>query len=243
MMEDKLVPHVLLVEDEQHLAIGISDNLEAEGYRATVASDGPTAIQAMALGDVDLLILDVMLPGEDGYTVCRKLRANNDTTPILFLTAKNSTEERVHGLTIGGDDYLGKPFHLEELLSRVAALLRRRAWQLTAGKEGATKPITLGSVRVDFDRLQMQHPDGRTEEVPVREMAILRLLHHRVGEVVSRDDILDAVWGHDVYPSSRTVDNFIVRLRRRFEPDVSEPRYLFTVRGVGYRLALDHDEA
>lgn len=229
--------HVLLAEDERHLAMGIIDNLEAEGYRATAVGDGPGALERMARGGVDLLILDVMLPGADGYSVCRTLRLRGDTTPILFLTAKNTAQERVHGLTIGGDDYLGKPFHLEELLGRVAALLRRRAWQSQDGQGGGRTPVHLGAVRIDFDRLQIVHPDGRVEEVPVREMAILQLLFARRGQVVSRDDILDAVWGHDVYPSSRTVDNFIVRLRRRFEPDVSVPRYLFTVRGVGYRLA------
>jgi two-component system alkaline phosphatase synthesis response regulator PhoP len=229
-------PRILLAEDEQHLAMGITDNLVAEGYVVAVVADGAAALSHMQHNEVDLLVLDVMLPKVDGYSVCRSLRAEGNTTPILFLTAKNSAQERVHGLTIGGDDYLGKPFHLGELLGRVAALLRRRAWHQGAPAKSCA-PLTLGGVHIDFDRLQMQHPDGHVEEVPVREMAILKLLHSRMGEVVSRDAILDAVWGHDVYPSSRTVDNFIVRLRRRFEPDVSAPRYLFTVRGVGYRLA------
>jgi len=231
-----LVPHILLAEDERHLAMGISDNLVAEGYLVTVVTDGTDALRAMTKGGFDLLILDVMLPGQDGYGVCRALRQAQDTTPILFLTAKNSADERVHGLTIGADDYLGKPFHLGELLGRVAALLRRRAWHQPQATT-CQPPVHIGGVRVDFERFQMQHPDGLLEDVPAREMAILKLLCSRRGEVVSRDEILDAVWGHDVYPSSRTVDNFIVRLRRRFEPDVTEPRYLFTVRGVGYRLA------
>ena len=235
-----LAPHILLAEDEQHLAMGISDNLVAEGYAVTVVADGAEALRTMSQGGFDLLILDVMLPGEDGYSVCRALRQAQDTTPILFLTAKNSATERVHGLTIGADDYLGKPFHLGELLGRVAALLRRRAWHKPAG--AAPQPaVYIGPTRVDFERFQMKHPGGHVEDVPAREMAILKLLCDRRGEVVSRDEILDAVWGHDVYPSSRTVDNFIVRLRRRFEPDVTEPRYLFTVRGVGYRLAPDHE--
>jgi two-component system alkaline phosphatase synthesis response regulator PhoP len=233
--------HILLVEDEQHLAMGISDNLEAEGHRVTLVTDGPSAVDHMARGGVDLVVLDVMLPGEDGYSVCRRLRAAGDTTPILFLTAKNSTQERVHGLTIGGDDYLGKPFHLEEFLSRVAALLRRRAWHPTPTPDLPAQVAHLGDVTVDFDRLQMRYRDGHIDDIPVREMGILRLLWDRTGEVVSRDAILDAVWGHDVYPSSRTVDNFIVRLRRRFEPDPAEPKYLFTVRGVGYRLAREEE--
>lgn len=233
------MPYILLAEDEQHLAMGITDNLVAEGYEVAVVADGEQALQHMQSCSVDLLVLDVMLPKMDGYSVCRSLRAQGNTTPILFLTAKNSAQERVFGLTIGGDDYLGKPFHLGELLGRVAALLRRRAWHQDPSTPGQAILI-LGGVQVDFDRLQMHHPDGHTEDVPVREMAILKLLHSHRGEVVSRDAILDAVWGHDVYPSSRTVDNFIVRLRRRFEPDVSTPRYLFTVRGVGYRLA--HEE-
>lgn len=234
-------PHVLLVEDEPSLAMGISDNLLAEGYRVTVVADGAQALEILGQGGIDVVVLDVMLPGVDGYSVCQALRARGDTTPILFLSAKNSTEERVHGLSIGADDYLGKPFHLEELLGRVVALLRRRAWGAPQGTEAGTLPLVLGGVRVDFDSLQLRHPGGRTEEVPAREMAILQLLHRRRGEVVSRDDILDVVWGHDVYPSSRTVDNFIVRLRRRLEPDAAEPRYLFTVRGVGYRLAPEQE--
>lgn len=230
------VPHILLVEDEAALAVGIHDNLLAEGYGVTVLGDGAEALAHLAQAKASLIVLDVMLPSMDGYRVCAALRARGDRTPILFLSAKNTPAERVHGLSLGGDDYLGKPFHLEELLGRVAALLRRGSW----GQAGALHEeagCTVGSTHTDFGRMQLTHADGRIEEIPARELAILKLLCSRRGEVVSRDDILDGVWGHDVYPSSRTVDNFIVRLRRRFEPNPQEPQYLFTVRGVGYRLA------
>lgn len=236
--------HILVVEDEQPLALGIRDNLAAEGHAVTLAASGPAGLARMGEGDVDLVLLDVMLPGADGYSVCAALRARGDHTPVLFVSAKNTPAERVHGLRVGGDDYLGKPFHLAELLGRVAALLRRRAWWMPAPRVGhqgppaqAMPPLTLGDATIEFDGLRIRYRDGHADDVPARELHILALLARHRGEVVSRDAILDAVWGHDVYPSSRTVDNFIVRLRRRVEPDPALPRYLFTVRGVGYRLA------
>lgn len=232
--------HILVVEDEDHLALGISANLTAEGHEVVVRRNGIDALAYLAERAVDLVVLDVMLPGKDGFDVCRTLRRTDAETPILFLTARASAEERVLGLQLGGDDYLGKPFHLAELLERVAALLRRS--RRLASRAGAEDVLEVGGCRVDFRAFSWRDPNGRTEEVPARELAILRLLWRRVGEVVSREDILDEVWGHDVYPSSRTVDNFIVRLRRRLEPDPTEPRYVHTIRGVGYRLVLDDEQ-
>lgn len=229
--------HILVVEDEDHLAEGICANLNAEGHTVVVQRNGTDALSYLAGNSVDLVVLDVMLPGKDGFDVCRTLRRTDTHTPILFLTARASAEERVLGLRLGGDDYLGKPFHLAEFLQRVAALLRRsrRAPPVPAPEE----VLELGGCRVDFRSFELTTAAGRTEEVPARELAILRLLWRRAGEVVSREDILDNVWGHDVYPSSRTVDNFIVRLRRRLEPDPAAPRYVHTIRGVGYRLVLE----
>lgn len=239
---------ILVVEDEDHLAEGICANLEAEGYLPVVQTTGPAALAYLADNAVDLVVLDVMLPGRDGFDVCRTLRRTDAHTPVLFLTARASAEERVLGLRLGGDDYLGKPFHLAEFLGRVAALLRRRQLQNPAtpaatAADPANDVLTLAGSRIDFRSFQLTSPDGRSEEVPARELAILRLLWRRQGEVVSRDDILDQVWGHDVYPSSRTVDNFIVRLRRRLEPDPALPRYLHTIRGVGYRLSVTEQAA
>jgi two-component system alkaline phosphatase synthesis response regulator PhoP len=178
-----------------------------------------------------------MLPLRDGFAVCKDIRDAGGTLPILFLTAKNSPEDRIRGLEVGGDDYLGKPFHLRELLMRVQAMLRRQEWYGKAPSAGPS--FRLAGTTVDFRTYEVKDADGRTEILPQKEVMILKLLVERAGEVVSRDDILNQVWGYDVYPSSRTVDNFIVRLRRRFEPDAAEPRYFHTIRGVGYKFTPD----
>lgn len=229
-----MTTHILVVEDEAHLAEGIRDNLQLEGHAVSVARDGAQALTLFAQGGIDLIVLDVMLPKQDGYSVCRAVRQTGDMVPILFLTAKNAPEERVEGLEAGGDDYLGKPFHLKELLLRVAGMLRRHA---RASQSRLTGELyLLAQHSVDFGAYQIISPEGHTEDVPQKEMAILKLLVDRMNQTVSRDTILDEVWGLDVYPSSRTVDNFIVRLRKRFEPDPNVPRYFHTVRGVGYRF-------
>lgn len=231
VMTDK---HILVVEDEAHLADGIRENLQLEGYAVTVARDGAQALTLVADTPVDLIVLDVMLPKQDGYAVCRAIREAGDIMPILFLTAKNAFEDRVVGLEAGGDDYLGKPFHLKELLLRVSGMLRRHARAAQARVTGEL--YVLAAHHVDFGAYQITSPEGHVEDVPQKEMAILKLLVDRLNQTVSRDTILDKVWGLDVYPSSRTVDNFIVRLRKRFEPDPNVPRYFHTVRGVGYRF-------
>ena len=231
---------ILVVEDEPHLAEGIRANLEAEGHRAWVAADGEAGFARWQEGGVDLMILDIMLPRQDGLSVCRRIRASGGRLPILFLTAKNSIEERVAGLEAGGDDYLGKPFALRELLLRVAAMLRRQAWLAApAARPMPAAPLVLAGHRVDFASHEVHGPQGPAQVLPQKELMILRLLYQNQNQVVSRDDILHIVWGQDAFPSSRTVDNFIVRLRRRFEPEPQRPRHLHTVRGVGYRLTLD----
>jgi two-component system alkaline phosphatase synthesis response regulator PhoP len=222
-------PKVLLVEDEPALAGALADNLEGEGYAVEVAPDGRAALERWAAWNPDLVVLDVMLPGLNGLQVCRQMRAQGQTTPVLFLSAKGAPEERVEGLRVGGDDYLAKPFHLPEFLLRVKNLLRRRAETPRAVYEFAGH-------RIDFRAWTAYLKDGRKEVLGEREMAILRLLIERAGQVVSRDEILDRVWGQEVFPSSRTIDNFVVRLRRLFEPDPARPVHLHTVWGVGYRF-------
>ncbi|RDI94631.1 DNA-binding response regulator [Meiothermus sp. QL-1] len=219
---------VLLVEDEPALAAALADNLEGEGYVVEVAPDGPTALARWADWNPDLVVLDVMLPGVNGLQVCQRMRALGHTTPVLFLSAKGAPEERVEGLRVGGDDYLAKPFHLPEFLLRVKNLLRRRA--------EAPMAYEFGGHRIDFRSWTVHLKDGRKEALSEREMAILRLLIERAGEVVSRDEILDRVWGQEVFPSSRTIDNFVLRLRRIFEPDPAHPVHFHTVWGVGYRF-------
>jgi two-component system alkaline phosphatase synthesis response regulator PhoP len=222
---------VLVIEDEAVLAEVVTDNLVAEGYQVEVASDGQQGAARWRADPPDLVVLDVMLPKLDGYALCRQMRASGDLTPVLFLSAKGRPEERVLGLAAGGDDYLAKPFHLPEFLLRVKNMLRRRRWSNDQPLE-----LTFGGHTVDFRRWTATLANGRSEMLGERELAILRLLAERQGEVVSRDDILDRVWGDDAFPSSRTIDNFILRLRKLFEPDPSNPSYFHTVWGVGYRF-------
>lgn len=234
-----MIAHVLVVEDETAFADVLRDNLEAEGYRVTVATDGPAGERAWAAG-ADLVILDVMLPGVDGYALCERRREAGDATPVLFLSARGEPEDRVRGLRAGGDDYLAKPFHLPEFLLRVEALLRRRGW---AEAVAPVEVLRFGGHEVDLRSWTARLADGRREALGQREVGILRLLAERAGAVVGRDDILDAVWGDDAFPSSRTIDNVVLRLRRLFEPDPSAPRHLHTVWGVGYRFTVEPEPA
>ncbi len=225
---------LLVVEDEAHLAEVIADNLELEGYGVEVVAEGTAALERIRAAEHDLILLDVMLPGLDGFTICDTVRAEGHRVPILFLTARGGREDRVHGLSLGGDDYLGKPFDLRELILRVAALLRRAEWW-TESQQTDDSALVLGDARVDFRAYTAQVGD-KGYDLSEKETMILRCLAERPGEVVSRADILDRVWGYDAFPTSRTVDNFIVRLRRLLEPDPRNPRYIHTVRGTGYRL-------
>lgn len=221
---------VLIVEDEAALAAVLTDNLEAEGHRVSHAADGRAAVAAWRSEQPDLVVLDVMLPHKDGYTLCREQRAAGFDTPVLFLSAKGRPEERVEGLEVGGDDYLAKPFHLPEFLLRVRRLLDR-----SAAREASSK-VVFGGNEVDLRSWTARTARGEELQLSEREIGILSLLARRAGEVVSRDEILDGVWGLGTYPSSRTVDNFVMRLRRHFEPDPTSPRYFHTVWGVGYRF-------
>ena len=228
-------PRLLLVEDERALADVLADNLREEGYDPVVEHHGGRALQRWRDEAFDLVVLDVMLPEVDGVTMCRTRRSEGDATPVLFLSARGRPEERVEGLAAGGDDYLAKPFHLPEFLLRVQALLRR------AGPRMATERVAFAGHEVDLRTWTASLADGREESLGEREVGLLRLLASRPNEVVSRDDILDEVWGDDAFPSSRTVDNVVLRLRKTFEPDPSEPRYLHTVWGVGYRFTPEGD--
>lgn len=221
---------ILIIEDETTLAEVLTDNLSAEGYAVHCAADGAEGLRLWQQLQPNLIILDVMLPQQDGFRLCQQMRAAGDLTPVLFLSAKGQPEDRVRGLSVGGDDYLVKPFHLPEFLLRVRNLLRRQGWGAAEAR------YQFGGHTVDFRRWVATLADGREEPLGERELGILKLLVSRAGEVVSRDEILDAVWGDDAFPSSRTVDNFVMRLRRLFEPDPSAPIYLHTVWGVGYKF-------
>ncbi|MGH7654342.1 MAG: response regulator transcription factor [Gemmatimonadaceae bacterium] len=225
---------LLVVDDELNLARGIRENLEAEGYAVDVAADGLNALAKIRAEEFGLVILDVMLPGADGFAVCETLRAEGRDTPVLFVSARSGGEDRIRGLEAGGDDYITKPFQLRELLLRVSAILRRRArYDAVTAREPV---LRFGGNEFDFRTFRGRSADGAEQLLPQKEALILKLLAEREGSIVWRDDILEKVWGDEVLPSSRTVDGFIARLRKRFEPDPDRPRFLHTVPGVGYRF-------
>jgi two-component system alkaline phosphatase synthesis response regulator PhoP len=224
---------ILLVEDEEHLAEGIRENLEAEGYRVDLARDGLTALERGSVGQYDLVVLDVMLPELDGFSICQRWRQQGVDTPVLFLTAKGAAEDRIRGLEVGGDDYLAKPFQLRELLLRVAAILKRRARQ---GPPAIHESVRFGDNEVDFRTYRGRSWDGSDQHLPQKETLILKALAERPGTVVTREELLDKVWGNELFPSTRMLETLVVRLRKRFERDPEAPLFIHTVRGVGYRF-------
>jgi two-component system alkaline phosphatase synthesis response regulator PhoP len=224
---------LVVVEDEEHLAEVVADNLVLEGFEVEVIGDGTRALDRLRADPPALVLLDVMLPGVDGFTICQTLRAEGRDVPILFLTAKGGLDDRLRGLELGGDDFLAKPFDLRELLFRVRAILKRTQWFRGASPAGDV--LRLGAARVDFRRY-VALVGERELELSRKETMILRCLAEKPGEVVTRAEILERVWGYDAFPTERTIDNFIVRLRRVLEPDPQAPRYIHTVRGAGYRL-------
>ena len=233
----KDAPRILVVDDEEHLAAGIRENLEAEGYRAEVANDGLAGLTRVREQRFDLVVLDVMMPNLDGLQLCEQMRREGVQTPVLFLTVKHDVADRVRGFEAGGDDYLAKPFHLKELLLRVAAILRRSSWYQAAGA-----PLTFGGNRVDFQTYVASAWDGSEHALTHKEAMILKVLSERAGTIVTREEILDRVWGYEVFPSTRTIDNFIVRLRKRFERNPEVPAHFHTVRGVGYRFTPESQD-
>lgn len=226
-------PQVVVVEDESDLAEVIRDNLLAEGYQVDIARDGEEALDVARSHPYDLMILDVMLPRRDGFSVCETLRREGHGMPILFLTARGETDDRIRGLEVGGDDYLPKPFHLRELLLRVDSLLRRSA------SSGRAPTIHFGDNSFDLETGGATAWDGTAHQVGGKEARILRLLIENEGEEVGRDEILEQVWRHDVYPSTRVIDDLVARLRSRFERDPAHPRHLHTVDGTSYRFTRE----
>jgi two-component system, OmpR family, alkaline phosphatase synthesis response regulator PhoP len=225
---------ILVVDDEQHLAAGIRENLEAEGYETDVAHDGRTGLELIRGKRFDLIVLDVMMPNMDGLELCAQLRREGRQTPVLFLTVKGDVADRVRGFEAGGDDYLAKPFHLRELLLRVAAILRRNSWY-----QSSTATLPFGGNTIDFKTYEARAWDGSEHALTHKEAMILKALSERAGQIVTREEILDRVWGYEVFPSTRTIDNFIVRLRKRFERNPEQPAHFHTVRGVGYRFTSE----
>jgi len=222
---------VLLVEDDINLADGLTMNLEAEGYQVVTVSDGGQVLDVFRDGMFDLILMDIMLPGVDGLTLCKRIRQEGHTLPILFITAKDSTDEKIEGLLAGGDDYITKPFEVSELLARVQGIFRRQAW--LGSETGGTERYEFDGRWIDYQTFEAEGPGGKFA-LSRKECMVARYLIEREGQVVSRDQLLDAVWGYHIYPTTRTVDNFILKLRKIFENDPKSPVFFKTIRGVGY---------
>ena len=222
--------HILIVDDEVNMRRGLRDNLEFEGYEVSEAIDGSDALETLKNINPDLIVLDVMMPKISGFDVCKQLRKDGDDTPIILLTAKGEEIDKVLGLEIGADDYVQKPFSVRELLARIKAILRRSG---NASKDD--KNIVIGLLTLDFKKYTALKAN-KEEKLSHKEFEILRYLLDHEEEIVDRHELLKNVWGYNEQPTTRTVDNFIVRLRQRIETDPSNPRHIITVHGSGYKL-------
>jgi two-component system OmpR family response regulator len=238
--------HILVVEDEQHLAAGIKFNLEAEGYRVTTFGDGPSALRYMTehRNEVDLVVLDLMLPGMSGYAVCEALRAADEMMPILILSARTLAEDRTRGFDVGADQYLTKPFDLDEFLSRIKNLLAMyaRRVETAAPRRKPADSYRFGEVEIHFDRLEV-HVAGRPVRMTQLEMKLLRYFVENQGRIIPRTELLERVWDLPGDLNTRAPDQFIRRLRKAIEPDPSRPRYLLTLRDAGYRFVAEPTES
>jgi DNA-binding response OmpR family regulator len=226
---------ILIVEDDPHISLGMEEILKGEGFEPLTCNRGDQALAAVSKHQPELIILDVMLPGLSGFEVCKQLRARRVATPILMLTAKGQEMDKVIGLELGADDYVTKPFGLKELLARLHALLRRTS------RAGAGRSIEgvfqIGSATIDPKRFQLKRGKN-VEELTAKELKLLQLFHSHPGEVLSRDRLLNEVWGYNYYGTTRTLDQTIVQLRRKLGDNGAEPKHILTVHGVGYKLAL-----
>jgi DNA-binding response OmpR family regulator len=226
--------NILIVEDEPSMQLGLKDNLELESYTVDVASEGETGLSKIKTNSYDLIILDVMLPKLSGFDVCKAARAVGILTPIILLTARGEEIDKVVGLELGADDYITKPFSVRELLARVKALLRRSNKMVNHTDD---KKITIGRIQLNFSAF---HAEENGDEVKLshKEFEILQYLYSNKNQVVSRYNLLEKVWGYDEQPTTRTVDNFIVRLRQKIEINPNQPKIILTVHGSGYKLIL-----
>ena len=223
---------ILIVEDEPNMRLGLKDNLEFEGYNVEISEDGEDALYKIGNNEYNLVLLDVMLPKKSGFDVCKSVRKDGNKVPIILLTAKGEEIDKVLGLELGADDYVTKPFSLRELLARIKAVLRRGGSETNGSSE-----VQIGKLEVDFagykafiknEQVQMSH----------KEFEILNYLWNKKNNTVSRDDLLSDIWGYDEAPTTRTVDNFIVKLRHKIEKDPNHPQIILTVHGVGYKLVV-----
>lgn len=226
---------ILVVEDDPHILLGLEEILKSDGFEVAACNRGDTALDAVHKHQPALILLDVMLPGLSGYDLCKQLRAKKVATPILMLTAKGQEIDKVVGLELGADDYVTKPFGVRELLARIHALLRRGT-TVPAGSTAGEGPFQIGEATIDPKTFQLKR--GKTvEDLTARELKLLQMFRAHAGEVLSRDRLLNEVWGYNYYGTTRTLDQVIVQLRKKLGDHGSEPRHLLTVHGVGYKLA------
>ena len=226
---------ILIVEDDPHILLGLEEVLESEGYETASCNRGDAALEAVAKHQPSLIVLDVMLPGLSGYDICKQLRAKKFAAPILMLTAKGQELDKVIGLDLGADDYVTKPFGVRELLARIQALLRR-----ATGAGGITESdavFQIGPATIDPKTFQVKR-GKTTEELTAKEVKLLQVFHAHAGEVLSRDKLLNEVWGYNYYGTTRTLDQVIVQLRKKLGDHSGEPKHLLTIHGVGYKLVL-----
>jgi len=221
---------ILVIEDEPQMLLGLRDNLELEGYEVVTAADGDEGLAKAVAASPDLVLLDVTLPRKNGFEVCRELRARANATPIVILTARAQETEKVLGLELGADDYITKPFSITELLARVRAVLRR-----AGTRQAGLETCRIGDVDVDF-RIHRATRNGERIEFTAREFDLLKFLVAHSGEVVTRDQILNQVWGYEESPTTRTIDNFVAKLRQKLEGTPHEPQHILTVHGAGYKF-------
>lgn len=225
---------ILLVEDEEHLHEALKLNLEMEGYEVDSAFDGVEALKQIQSAHYDLIILDIMLPSLDGFSITERMRLNNNQTPILILSAKNTSSNRVQGLKLGADDYLTKPFNLEELLLRVAKLIQKQVQQAKSTPQ--IDRYQFKGHSIDFNASEVLLASGQKITLTKRELLLLKLLIEQKNTVVTREKILQLVWGYQVFPNTRTIDNFILNFRKYFEIDPKHPKHFISMRGVGYKF-------
>jgi DNA-binding response OmpR family regulator len=222
--------HILLVEDDESILFGLQDILEGQGYKISTASNGIDGLKLAIENSIDLLILDIMLPGMNGLEICKKVKKEKLTLPIIMLTAKSSEIDKISGLDYGADDYITKPFSLSELLARIRAILRR-----AYPTENILKHYSFGNVKIDFSRMEVLVNNAEIK-LTKKQFAILEYFVQNEGEVVHRHDLLNNIWGYDKTPSTRTVDTFILEIRKKIEKNPSSPKHIISISGVGYKF-------
>jgi DNA-binding response OmpR family regulator len=230
---------ILIIEDDMSILKGLKDVLMFKSYEVLTATEGESGYEMAVEKNPDLIILDIMLPKMDGFTLCKKLREEGNMTPVLMLTARGEEPDKVQGLDFGADDYVTKPFSLPELFARIRALLRRRPGE--EKERILPDSLKLGNVFLDFKKYEAIKEGVKLNLTP-KEFGVLRCLASRAGDVVTRDELLDEVWGYEKFPTTRTVDNHLAQIRSKIEENPSDPRYLITVHGVGYKLVWDEEK-